>query len=745
MMDNARFSQQPVANIPNPTYSINTGMNKPSEVDSQIKETATTTSRRKNLLQKKQGRVHTTKNTSMKNGLAPLIYELRLLRQENRYTRALLQQAFKVSQPADNHLRTVDGHSIPKHFVDYNGRRHQTDFLTRLDMDEERYGRIKESYTGLFYGLKMQRYAGVHQMRNDPLSQNNIKRCIFSRYRRKMLEYNTTSELKEAWPPFELYRDSESSLNPIHTYRHLVELHSKTSSTIIASSSERVPIGFVFEYSNTLLQWNRFGPPNYFDHVPLHFALIAEIVGLLTPPRAKPRNAEPQDFESHDTESRQSQNDEYTDSDENIENGSCPSIFLTGYFQTWKSLKANINVRQMNPGILWCGYRVRCFTSRPICEDRKGRHRWEFGDGIIPDREGGEIFGRNVPPDFWLTERRFCLYLICPREANWGSQYLVVRVFDEGNIEPKHDNDNDAWQKFELRNCLRWAGVVSFQLSICRILQEWQDEWLGLLEKIDEIVSIKSTDVLKRELRRGLMYDDEQLSQSEIYFSLLQLLRVFDETITQGERDLQLLADTCCSILEINLRHFHEDDEGEAAAVSIVAENWKMITSSHTKRTRELLERMSRKTEDLKSLRDGLFNTQSVRETTKGARVNQYILIFTVVTILYLPPTFAATFFGMHLFDGENGPTEWTQKTFWKVFGGVTGLTYTVAAVALLGVRKRRTVTMWRFKSLSLHETIWHFLWVLWRWTKWGMRLFKSVWFKLHGYVHHGKAGAEAV
>lgn len=49
----------------------------------------------------------------------------------------------------------------------------------------------------------------------------------------------------------------------------------------------------------------------------------------------------------------------------------------------------------------------------------------------------------------------------------------------------------------------------------------------------------------------------------------------------------------------------------------------------------------------------------------------------------------------MHLFDGENGPTEWTQKAFWKVFGGVTGVTYLVAAVALMGVRKRHAVKLW--------------------------------------------------
>lgn len=106
------------------------------------------------------------------------------------------------------------------------------------------------------------------------------------------------------------------------------------------------------------------------------------------------------------------------------------------------------------------------------------------------------------------------------------------------------------------------------------------------------------------------MYDDEQLSQSEIYFSILQLLRVFDETITRGERDLQSLADSCCNHIEMVAQNSHkgvvEEEEEEAAALKIIAENWKIIVSSHKTSAGELLERINRKTEDIKSLHDGV-------------------------------------------------------------------------------------------------------------------------------------------
>lgn len=101
------------------------------------------------------------------------------------------------------------------------------------------------------------------------------------------------------------------------------------------------------------------------------------------------------------------------------------------------------------------------------------------------------------------------------------------------------------------------------------------------------------------------MYDDEQLSQSETYFSILQLLRVFSQTITQGERDLQSLANTCCGSLKIDVQDSPEGAE-EKEAIKIIMENWKMIMSSHGTHARQLRETINQKTEEFKSLRDGV-------------------------------------------------------------------------------------------------------------------------------------------
>lgn len=40
-----------------------------------------------------------------------------------------------------------------------------------------------------------------------------------------------------------------------------------------------------------------------------------------------------------------------------------------------------------------------------------------------------------------------------------------------------------------------------------------------------------------------------------------------------------------------------------------------------------------------------LYNTMQVREATRGTKMNEIMLLFTIATIVYLPPTFVAVSF----------------------------------------------------------------------------------------------------
>ncbi|KAI0412959.1 hypothetical protein F5X98DRAFT_353354 [Xylaria grammica] len=689
-MNDARPSNHGVSQALDHVPVVNIGINQSSQVDGQTNNATTFAMRRKKFHRKSQTQPSQTKNATMKNEIAALTREIRLLRKESGRVYDLLQKSSKIVEPTGNDLGSVNIHSSPKQFDLYCQDKHESALLKGLAMDEERYRNIKNDIldSGLLEGRRMMRLNTIILLDRESISTETMADAfIMERYRDKVWPKSIIlSEIDAAWPRFD-ERDFHSgqlvpdfSLLRFSNLKYLVELDPRTSSATVSSSSntsesetaEPTRIGFVVECFNTMNYWD--DSEGRTRQAPLDFRTITAIAGLLTPPRAEAREAQ------HDAEHRNSL-------------GVCHLEFILGYLSPWEYVYRHANVRELNDETLWCVYHIRWFTCPEGPYPVKYPHK-RFIDGILPEREVGSFLDGRSGQRLELTERRFCLYLLCPIKASSKSEYVLVRVVDVGSIGVKADNENDARHEFKLLNCLRWPGIAEFQFSIFRILQGWYNDWMALLDRIDGVVRVKSMYILQKESRQDLMYDDEQLSQSETYFSILQLFRVWEETITQTKRHLGDLTNMCQHQLNISIQYSHNAPE-EEAAIAIIAENWKTVTYSFEGYAQTLLERMNHKTGEIKSLRDALFNAQSVREATKATRMNQYLFIFTIVTILYLPPTFAATFFGMHLFDGENGPTEWTQETFWKVFGGVTGVTYLLAAVALMGVRRQRAAKAW--------------------------------------------------
>lgn len=92
-----------------------------------------------------------------------------------------------------------------------------------------------------------------------------------------------------------------------------------------------------------------------------------------------------------------------------------------------------------------------------------------------------------------------------------------------------------------------------------------------------------------------------------------------------------------------------------------------------------LLERIDRKTEEIKTLRDGLFNSTSVREATRATEMNRYVIVFTVVTVIYTPPSFISALFATPLpYFAKGDPGE-----FKRAVAIATGTTVLAALILL--------------------------------------------------------------
>jgi hypothetical protein len=222
------------------------------------------------------------------------------------------------------------------------------------------------------------------------------------------------------------------------------------------------------------------------------------------------------------------------------------------------------------------------------------------------------------------------------------------------------------------------------------------------------------------------MFDDKDFSKSKLYFKTIQLCRVFSNWIEETKYDLQLSHD---KFVDPHSR----GPEGDFGEVSF---EWKRRIEEPLRQLSLLLEQVKRKREEVQSLRDGvsylkylkfvfisrpilltfikLFNATAVREASKSTdladistRQNQYLFVFTLLTVIYLPLsfvvvryrhirlhvyvlTFCQSVFGMHLFDSADPGIRAARPKFYVTITVLPLATYVTAALGYWLVRRRK-------------------------------------------------------
>jgi hypothetical protein len=155
---------------------------------------------------------------------------------------------------------------------------------------------------------------------------------------------------------------------------------------------------------------------------------------------------------------------------------------------------------------------------------------------------------------------------------------------------------------------------------------------------------------------------DRSLEKSELYFAVLQILRIISDWIQESVTDLENQEESrgCFQRLGHGMAE-HLSEEGRERDREVINSNWDLLALHHATLAKALLERIQKKTTEVESLRDGvisnpiaftlmcsdakltqLFNATQVREATRATRISQYIFVFTVMTIFYLPLSFVA-------------------------------------------------------------------------------------------------------
>ncbi|KAK4445783.1 hypothetical protein QBC34DRAFT_412658 [Podospora aff. communis PSN243] len=232
------------------------------------------------------------------------------------------------------------------------------------------------------------------------------------------------------------------------------------------------------------------------------------------------------------------------------------------------------------------------------------------------------------------------------------------------------------------------AGHHLLQCTLFAALHEWVDQWLQCLDWLDSVVKIELEDIMNHNESERLMFDSS-FERSRIYFKTLQVLRIFSQTVKSTRRAVYSLAPEripkVFSIRTGATRPFIHPNT-IATDDKILMANWKILWSYYLESEKQLLQQIAEKTEEIKSLRDGLFNATSLREASRSTTMNRYVIVFTIVTVLYLPPSLIASVFGTELFTTED--TEETIGRF-KTSTVVVSMSTYIFALLLIWLADR--------------------------------------------------------
>ncbi|KAI0536472.1 hypothetical protein GGR58DRAFT_514518 [Xylaria digitata] len=204
-------------------------------------------------------------------------------------------------------------------------------------------------------------------------------------------------------------------------------------------------------------------------------------------------------------------------------------------------------------------------------------------------------------------------------------------------------------------------GFFHVLIVLTRTIDHWRKCWDTMMDKIDEIISIQLQDTLDPKRWGKLMFDDS-FQLSEQYFTVRQLLRIFQNWIGETERGIQSF--------------------GEELAQQSLRSNIDKVRGFFELRVTPLKDRIKKKKEEVASLQDALLNASSRREALKAKTLNLYIGVFTTVTVFFTPLGFIVAFWAIPFLDPNSGIS--IPSGFTASFVTVPLLTYIISTVIVV-------------------------------------------------------------
>ena len=258
----------------------------------------------------------------------------------------------------------------------------------------------------------------------------------------------------------------------------------------------------------------------------------------------------------------------------------------------------------------------RCFILVKNFSDTIG---CESSEGLQCVRQRGQITSPTLGT-FRFEERRISIFGTIS-----GFDHVTATVGDEDRVlerfaDPslyrvlilKEDDLGYQWRPnptypTELKCRPGWEGIIAFERAILLAVEIWEEEWNKVFDQIDDSLRFELDQTIESISIDKWMFDLD-FERSRQYFTILQILRIFGEYIRTVSMDLRAL-DSFFLRNSLELRSWDPSPD----ELQDFNSNWTYVTKNQKIAEERIMKRLLDKTEEVKSLRDGVMNSTTLQ------------------------------------------------------------------------------------------------------------------------------------
>lgn len=329
-------------------------------------------------------------------------------------------------------------------------------------------------------------------------------------------------------------------------------------------------------------------------------------------------------------------------------------------------------------------------------------------NGLRPSRVSGVLASLDGVDSIGIIEERFSLAIVTSHTADMPP-YTIFYLSDSEYRRLFMESE----QPLDMPSQGRFTGIAVYLKVLLSIFPIWKRKWVETLNEIDKLVGVEIDELFDPKRDGATMMFDSTFERSRLYFTVLQALRIFSEWIQESGRELQQLKqDFDANIQSSGTRRGSIGSSSGSESPNFfmimkeIDEAWEKVISIHGASSKSLIDRIEKKEEEIKSFRDGLFSATSVREASRATILNQYILVFTIVTIFYLPLSYVSSLFSMGIFAYDDAGLG--QSSFLISTVLIALATWTISAIVLWLVHDDKRLSKFKLLLGSLRWKTFH-------------------------------------